>query len=271
MSNYYRALRDDKEVLVVCEQDVDGIDSPLSWTDPVKDHRPLFVLTNHRCYTFGDKDAEDTAWELIKDSSKWNTEWEEEYLYDRDLDEDDEDEDCWVRNPNFIDPNDGIDAIITAADRVDAHVMPVYMYEHSGIWLSLGRDYPFNDRWDSGVLGIILWTQEQQAAWEDAGGEPGDARKVMEVFFGEYSQYVSGEVYCLSVYDPTEELKYLNSKYGDAFTTPITLADLDNDDLELCTRGELLDSCGGFYLNNMYGPIEAATEHFNLTDMEELI
>lgn len=33
--------------------------------------------------------------------------------------------------------------------------LPVYAYIHSGITISTGRGYPFNDRWDSGLFGII--------------------------------------------------------------------------------------------------------------------
>lgn len=33
--------------------------------------------------------------------------------------------------------------------------LPVYAYEHSGITVSTGHGYPYNDRWDSGLFGII--------------------------------------------------------------------------------------------------------------------
>lgn len=42
------------------------------------------------------------------------------------------------------------------AKRTKSILLPLYMYEHSGIALSLGREYPFNCRWDSGQLGYIL-------------------------------------------------------------------------------------------------------------------
>lgn len=38
----------------------------------------------------------------------------------------------------------------------------VYMYDHSGIALSLSKDkYPFNDPWDAGCLGVWLCTKEE--------------------------------------------------------------------------------------------------------------
>jgi hypothetical protein len=35
-------------------------------------------------------------------------------------------------------------------------IYPVYMYDHSGISISLGREYPYNDRWDSGMIGFVF-------------------------------------------------------------------------------------------------------------------
>lgn len=37
----------------------------------------------------------------------------------------------------------------------NAIVLPVFMYEHSGTWLSTSNEYPFNDRWDAGQVGWI--------------------------------------------------------------------------------------------------------------------
>lgn len=278
MSNYYKALLDGKQVLVVCEQnDQDYADAnPLTWEDPVKDNRPLFVLTNHSRYAFGDKDAEDTAWDLLKAAVKWDDDWLEEEVW---VEGAREEGGHWDDNPDYINTGDGLPAIIKAADRVDAHVMPVYMYEHSGIWLSLGRDYPFNCPWDAGTLGIMLWTREQQDKYEEEirrfNGDDSkikDARAIMKSYFETYNKYVTGDVYCLTVYDVDQELAYLSSKHGLTGDDPaLTLDDLNKWDLEFVqSQADTLESCGGFYLDDKYGPVEAATEHFNLEDMEEL-
>lgn len=50
------------------------------------------------------------------------------------------------------------------AKKTNSILYPLFMYDHSGIALSLGREYPFNCRWDSGQLGYILidrdWLKE---------------------------------------------------------------------------------------------------------------
>lgn len=247
MATYYRAKKDGGEVLVICEYDTFDQESPLTWTDPVNDHRPLFVLS-HRRYNLGDEYAEDTAWKLFKAADKWNDDWlDEEIMIQEDG--------LWIStgedNPDYINLDDGLEAIITAADRIDAHVMPVYTYDHSGIHLSLGRDYPFNSPWDAGCIGIMLWTQEQQHAWEN--GAESDARKVMESYFEEYRQYVEGEVYTLSVIEVPEELEDME------------------DDLDFCIeQGNEISSCGGVYLSSRYDIETACLDLFGLTDVEEL-
>ena len=46
----------------------------------------------------------------------------------------------------------------------DTHYyLNVYAYIHSGIALSTTREYPFNDRWDSGLFGIIAVSKEDAA------------------------------------------------------------------------------------------------------------
>lgn len=39
--------------------------------------------------------------------------------------------------------------------------LPVYAYIHSGITVSTGHGYPYNDRWDSGLFGIIAVSKER--------------------------------------------------------------------------------------------------------------
>jgi len=41
------------------------------------------------------------------------------------------------------------------------YLMPILMYDHSGISLSTRREYPFNDRWDAGQVGFIFTTKER--------------------------------------------------------------------------------------------------------------
>lgn len=108
--------------------------------------------------------------------------------------------------------------------------VPVYKYEHSGIVLKASTDgNPFSCPWDSGLAGYIVATAE------DIRHNYGVKRitkriadKVVKVLMDEiktYSQYVSGEVYGFEVYK----------------------VDDDVPDHLVCEKGELVDSCWGYY------------------------
>lgn len=42
------------------------------------------------------------------------------------------------------------------AEKGPCVVLPIYMYDHSGISVSTTRDYPFNCPWDAGQVGFIF-------------------------------------------------------------------------------------------------------------------
>lgn len=58
--------------------------------------------------------------------------------------------------------NDGIEfenfeAMSELRDHYKDHsIFPIYAYIHSGIALSTGREYPFDDQWDSGLFGFLI-------------------------------------------------------------------------------------------------------------------
>ncbi len=109
---------------------------------------------------------------------------------------------------------DEFDRIRNSSDYIS---LPMYMYEHSGITTSTK---PFNDYFDSGLLGMIYVELER------AKKEWGEAFSIQTVEEGlnaeveEYNQYLTGDVWCYSVYDKNPE---------------------ENKD------AESLDSCCGFY------------------------
>lgn len=95
-------------------------------------------------------------------------------------------------------------------------VLPVQMYEHSGIRIYVGDSH---DRWDGGQLGFIFATREDIKTWfgveriTQAVRERAIACLTAEV--DNYSKYVDGECY--------------------RFT------------LERAADGAYIDSCGGYY------------------------
>lgn len=90
-----------------------------------------------------------------------------------------------------------------------AVVMPVYMYDHGGLAFSTSRDnYPFNDRWDSGRLGLMFVTKEtvrKEYPGEDPNNlSPEKIAKIKDILTNElkvYAQYVEGDVYGFQVTD----------------------------------------------------------------------
>jgi hypothetical protein len=77
-------------------------------------------------------------------------------------------------------------------------VLPIYMYDHSGITLSTE---PFSCPWDSGRVGAIYATAE---AVEAILGEDATEDAILKALRGEvadYSQYVCGDIWCFVIED----------------------------------------------------------------------
>jgi len=70
----------------------------------------------------------------------------------------------------------------------DYHVFLLRAYIHSGVALSLGTEYPFNDSWDSGWIGYVLVSK---AEWPD----PLKARLAALAEVETWNQYLSGDIW----------------------------------------------------------------------------
>ena len=88
-------------------------------------------------------------------------------------------------------------------------VIPLYLYDHSGLALSAA---PFACRWDSGQVGYAVISPEVIA--DDFEGKRELAEGCLRSEIEVYGYYVSGEVYGFTLFDE---------------------------------EGEVADSCGGFY------------------------
>jgi len=100
-------------------------------------------------------------------------------------------------------------------------VLPLYLYDHSGITISTT---PFNCRWDSGQIGFIYTTEEQIKKM--CGDEKYTTKELEKKLLEEvklYDKYLTGEVY-----------GYNHVKY---------------EKCEHCghTEESILDSCWGFF------------------------
>lgn len=102
--------------------------------------------------------------------------------------------------------------------------VPLYVYDHSGISMSCGeRTYPFNDRFDSSMVGWIVTSMCQNNTSVDEM----KATRVMQQEVKEYDDWLHGEVYCYTLYEQ-------NGDDGDEF----------DDWIEI-------DTCGGFIGDNI--------------------
>lgn len=120
-------------------------------------------------------------------------------------------------------------------------VMPLYMYDHSGITISTS---PFSCPWDSGQVGWVFVSKEKARVEYGVKRISQKLReKVVGVILAEvetYDQYLRGEVYGYELYDVDSARlnDYLKSEGLDR-------EDLNEDDLERFLTQE--DSCWGFY------------------------
>lgn len=87
--------------------------------------------------------------------------------------------------------------------------IPMYMYDHSGVALSLSNSgYPFNDRWDAGWCGFMqVRKSEIMANWGNKNWTKKLRKKAHEVAEGEIkvmNSYLCGEVYRYCIDDGEE-------------------------------------------------------------------
>lgn len=89
-----------------------------------------------------------------------------------------------------------INALKELADRKNV-ILPLYLYEHSGITISCSHSYPYNDRWDSGQVG---WVYASHSEIENKYGELSpeilkQAEKTMISEVNCYDCYLRNECY----------------------------------------------------------------------------
>ena len=94
-----------------------------------------------------------------------------------------------------------------------AVILPLYLYDHSGISISTS---PFSCRWDSGQIGFVLVSKKK--ALEEYGGKIVTAKlkerieKQLEGEVETYDQYVRGEMYGFEIVDENDDI--IDSCYG---------------------------------------------------------
>lgn len=121
---------------------------------------------------------------------------------------------------NFGDESASYDELKAINDDPANIVLPVYMYDHSGITINTGG---FSCPWDSGQVGLIYCTKEKALKEWGTGKKKIVSKKmrkkVYEFLEGEIEtldQYLRGEVYGYVLYDPEgEEVSSCWGFYGE--------------------------------------------------------
>lgn len=78
-------------------------------------------------------------------------------------------------------------------------ILPLYLYDHSGISMSTNRSYPYNDQWDAGQVGFIYISKADICReYSVKRISPQLKDRVTDYLIGEvkaYDNYIRGNVY----------------------------------------------------------------------------
>lgn len=83
-----------------------------------------------------------------------------------------------------------VDARIESAFDDGYVMLPLYLYDHSGITMSTGK---FSCGWDSGWVGIIVC--DEATVQSEFGGDRDKALKALEHEVAVYDQYLTGDIW----------------------------------------------------------------------------
>lgn len=126
--------------------------------------------------------------------------------------------DCWEQVGNYL------------MEECDAKViLPLYLYDHSGITMSTGS---FSDRWDSGQVGFIYVDRATCIREFGEKFSVADIEKELKEEVEEYDNYLTGQVYWYRIFEKEEYVE----------TCPHCNEIIRKEDEEI-----EIDSCGGFY------------------------
>jgi len=140
------------------------------------------IITSHRRYSMGDDQTSDLQ-EYFASLAGYS----DDYLYN-----------------NEVSLNQSIKRL-----QKTHVVLPVYMYDHSGIALSTGS---FVCSWDSGLLGFIFVSKADAKKEFGKYGYCKRAAKLLENEIETYDQYCRGTVLAFEIQDADGE--YVDSCYG---------------------------------------------------------
>jgi len=150
------------------------------------------IIAFHKRYSIGDNHGCKTPEEYLR--SLLETLYTEEYI-DRTLET--------LREKHKKDPYVYYEDIIYTFKKLSEKYifLDLYFLDHSVVYLSL---HPFNDPWDSGMLGWIVVNREKM---KEAGVEEDKLEEFIENHLEMYNKYLNGYIYEISLIEKV----YVNS------------------------------------------------------------
>jgi hypothetical protein len=153
----------------------------------------------HSRYNLGDKNGPDKLRTAVMTDKNYKESWEDwDSGYYKDL----------------TDPQ----TMIRTAEQLGFIILPLYLYDHSGITMNTTGFYC---RWDSGQVGVIFVTREKAREWFSVKRiSPKMLELVKDCLRGEvetYDQYLIGDVYgfrIIEVDEDDEEIDEIDSCWG---------------------------------------------------------
>ena len=86
------------------------------------------------------------------------------------------------------------------------HVNAVNAYIHGGVALSTSDEWPFNDRWDGGLGGVMATTRERAKEWLGRDATDDEIRESLQKDVDELDVFCQGEVYGFTITDENGEI-----------------------------------------------------------------
>lgn len=96
-------------------------------------------------------------------------------------------------------------------------IHPLYLYDHSGITISMSHKYPYNDRWDAGQVGFIFMSRKNALNnWQKSKKTSNQSlrprvERFLKATIEEYDQYLRGDVYGFEI---TKDGEHVDSCWG---------------------------------------------------------
>lgn len=123
-----------------------------------------------------------------------------------------------------------------------AWIFPLFMYDHSGVTISLA---PFACPFDSGQVGIVVVKKADEP-------DESKAREIAEGEVKTLDQYLQGEVYLCQLFE--------------------VFPDIEQDGRTYTTEPELIDSCGGFFGDHAdSGILDGIASYFTPEEFKEVL